>query len=124
MEAGPPIKIEEKVRETSNKEALTYKLGDIMIFEMPSCEGCRTCEMACSFKQKGEFNPSISAIKVLDKKNGVGYSLCLAEKKDGENLFCIACKECVHVCPVGEDLEKVIEEFKKKTGKVREIHKG
>jgi ferredoxin len=80
--------------------------------------------MACSFKQKGEFNPSVSAIKVFDKKNGIGYFLSLAEKKDGGDLFCIGCKECVRVCPVSEDLEKVIEEFKKKIGKVREAHKG
>ena len=95
-----------------------------MIFDLSSREGCRTCEMACSFKQKGEFNPSVSAIKIFDKKNGVGYSLSLAEKKDGGGLSCMGCKECVQVCPVSEDLEKVIEEFKKKTGKVRETRKG
>jgi ferredoxin len=35
----------------------------------------------------------------------------------------MGCKECVQVCPVSEDLEKVIEEFKIKTGSVREVHK-
>lgn len=93
-----------------------------MIFDLSSCEGCRTCEMACSFKHKGEFLPSISAIKILEKKNGVGYFISLAEKNDGGNLSCIGCRECVQVCPVSEDLEKVIEEFKKKTGKAREAH--
>jgi len=93
-----------------------------MLFDLPTCEGCRTCEMACSFKQKEEFNPSISAIKVFDKKNGIGYYLSLAEEKNGENLSCMGCKECVRVCPVSGDLEKVIEEFKKKTGRIREGH--
>ena len=95
-----------------------------MVFDLPTCEGCRTCEMACSFKQKGEFNPSISAIKILGKKNEVGYFISLAEKNDGENLSCVVCKECVRYCPVSGDLEKVIEEFKKKSGKVRETRKG
>jgi Fe-S oxidoreductase len=80
--------------------------------------------MACSFRHKGEFSPSISAIKILEKKNGVGYFISLAEKKDGENLSCIGCRECVRFCPVSEDLENVIAEFNKKLGKVQEAHEG
>jgi hypothetical protein len=54
------------------------------------------------------FTPSISAIKILDKKNEVGYFISLAEKSDGENLSFVVCRECVRYCPVSGDIEKVI----------------
>lgn len=87
-----------------------------MIFDMPMCNGCRTCEMACSFKHSGEFNPSISAIKVLEKGDGRGFSICLAEKSDGNSLACVACRECARYCPAAGDLGKMIQDFERKDG--------
>ncbi len=85
-----------------------------MIFEMPRCNGCRTCEMACSFKHKGEFSPSVSAIKVLNKGDGLEFLVSFAEKSDGNSLACIACRECIQYCPSSGDLDRIIAEFKGK----------
>lgn len=85
-----------------------------MIFEMPMCNGCRTCEMACSFKHSGEFNPSMSAIKVSDKGEGRGFSISLAEVSGGDNFVCVACRECTQYCPAAGDLGEIIQEFERK----------
>lgn len=85
-----------------------------MIFEMPMCNGCRTCEMACSFKHSGEFNPSMSAIKVLEKGNGRGFLISLAEESAEDNSVCIACRECARYCPAAGDLEEIIKKFARK----------
>jgi ferredoxin len=70
--------------------------------------------MGCSFKHKGEFIPSVSAIKVLDKGNGRGFFISLAEESKGNNSVCVACRECARYCPTARDLEKIIEKFKQK----------
>ncbi len=90
-----------------------------MIFEMPSCGGCRTCEMACSFHHRGEFIPAISSIKILDKEKGPGYDVFLAGKSDAEHMACDGCRKltvplCVEYCTKSKDLEKILEEFLKK----------
>ena len=87
-----------------------------MIFEMISCGGCRTCEMACSFKHKGEFIPAISSITILDKKNEPGFLVQLLEKSEGQSLTCVGCKElevplCMQYCQKNEDLEKILKDF-------------
>lgn len=87
-----------------------------MIFEMISCGGCRTCEMACSFKHKGEFIPAISSIKILDKKNEPGFLVQLLEKSEGQSITCDGCKElevplCMQYCQKNEDLEKILKDF-------------
>lgn len=91
-----------------------------MIFEMSSCGGCRTCEMACSFKHKGEFIPAISSIKILDTKNETGFLVQLLEEGEGQGLACDGCKElevplCMQYCQKSEDLEKILKEFLEKT---------
>jgi len=86
------------------------------IFEMPMCSGCRTCEMACSFKHRGEFNPSVSAIEVLDKGDGGGFLISLTKESDEGNLECVGCSECVRYCPVAGDLGKIIEKLGRKDG--------
>jgi Fe-S-cluster-containing hydrogenase component 2 len=92
-----------------------------MIFDMPTCGGCRTCEIACSFKHKGEFAPSISSIKILDKKDGLGFFVQLVEQNEGTSMACDGCKErdvplCMEYCKKEEDLEKIIKEFLKPRG--------
>jgi len=87
-----------------------------MIFDMPSCGGCSTCEMACSFRHRGEFIPAISSIRILDRERGPGFFLCLLEEGDGKRIACDGCVDldvppCVQHCEKGEDLEKILKDF-------------
>lgn len=91
-----------------------------MIFEMTSCGGCRTCEMACSFKHQGEFIPTVSSLKILDRKDGPGYLVFIAERPQGPELPCDLCEQltvplCTEYCRKSEDLKKILEEFSEKT---------
>jgi Fe-S-cluster-containing hydrogenase component 2 len=88
------------------------------VFDMPSCGGCRTCELACSFRHQGEFSPVLSSLKVLDKKEGPGYLVSLVSEKEGQRFACDGCKgidvpHCVQFCKQVEDLEKILDEFMK-----------
>jgi Fe-S-cluster-containing hydrogenase component 2 len=90
-----------------------------MIFEMPSCGGCRTCEMACSFHHKGEFIPAISSVKILDKEKAAGFDVFLAERKDEKHTACDGCKGlqvplCIEYCTKSQDLERILKEFLEK----------
>jgi Fe-S-cluster-containing hydrogenase component 2 len=106
--------------------ALSIKLkagGIHMIFEMLVCGGCRTCEMACSFKHKGEFIPSVSSIKILDNDDGPGYRVELLEVAQGRNLACDGCREleyplCLDYCQKAEELEKILKTFQDERGAV------
>ncbi len=87
-----------------------------MIFDMSSCGGCRTCEMACSFKHKEEFIPSVSSIKIIDKKQGAGFLVLLLEETGKEGIACDGCKElpvpmCMQYCRKDEDLKEILEKF-------------
>jgi len=60
--------------------------------EPEKCTGCMQCEMACSYKNEGVFNPSKSRIKVFafhDEGRFAPYT-------------CTQCEEawCMHACPV------------------------
>jgi len=99
-----------------------------MQFQMPSCGGCRTCEMACSFHHRGEFVPSVSSLKVLDNRSEPGYSVLIVEETDGQSLACDGCKDqelplCIEYCRESEDLKKIIDEFLKSMGS-RKQQKG
>jgi Fe-S-cluster-containing dehydrogenase component len=88
-------------------------------FDMPSCGGCRTCEMACSFHHKEEFNPAISSIRIVNQEGEVPFRVWLA--RDGEMLNpdeipCDGCKGiaeplCLQFCRKKEDLKKILDEF-------------
>ncbi len=87
-----------------------------MIFEMSSCGGCRTCEIACSYKHTGEFAPSVSSLKIMDREDGNGYDVFLREEDGTEGKPCDGCPSmdvplCVEYCHVPDDLTKVIYEF-------------
>ena len=87
-----------------------------MVFEMPSCGGCRTCEIACSFKHIGEFAPSVSSLKILDREDGNGYDVLLLEETGPEGLSCDGCPErdiplCVEYCHMPDDLTKILFDF-------------
>ena len=90
-----------------------------MIFDMISCEGCRTCEMACSFSHKGEFNPSISSIKIIDKESGSGFLVSIMEESDSRIMACDGCRKrnvplCVQYCQNSQELALILEEFLEK----------
>jgi Fe-S oxidoreductase len=91
------------------KESLNY--------EMPSCTGCKTCEMACSFKHYGEFNPSRSFIQILEKGNGAGFLITFKEKDTLQKTICRGCKACESYCPSSNELDLIIKRFIKKEGK-------
>lgn len=85
-----------------------------MIFDMPECGGCRTCELACSFHNKKEFNPNYSSIKVLDKDDSKGYKILFGTEKKG--IVCDGCvncnsRACLEVCEIKEDLDNFINTF-------------
>ena len=93
-----------------------------MKFEMSSCGGCRTCELACSFHHTGEFAPTASSLKVLEKTEGPGYLILLREETEGDAYACDGCKGldvplCMEYCREIDDLYKIVEEFKEKTSK-------
>lgn len=87
-----------------------------MRFQMESCNGCQTCELACSFHHKGEFTPAVSSVKIADSPSVEGYGLELFEEDSGQRRACDGCKEldvplCVAFCWESEDLKKVIDDF-------------
>ena len=93
-----------------------------MLFEMPLCGGCRTCEMACSFHHKGEFIPSVSSIKILDRQHAPGFEVLLAEKSDAGAVACDGCRGlavplCLEYCTKKEDLLKILGEFSEKVNR-------
>ena len=87
-----------------------------MIFDMPDCGGCRTCELACSFYHLREFNPIVSSIKILNKKDERGYLVKFIGKKEGFASPCDGCQTlkeplCLQYCRKSDILEKMIREF-------------
>ena len=88
-----------------------------MKFDMPSCGGCRTCELACSFHLLGEFVPSASALKIEDKDDGPGYAVVLKEVADGDGPACDHCVGletplCMDYCREYDDLKIILERFR------------
>jgi len=90
-----------------------------MIFDMPSCGGCRTCEIACSFHHTNEFQPSVSSIKILNSEKKQGYAVSLADEGDGMTMACDGCRGldvplCIQYCKDSDDLGKILKEFSEK----------
>ncbi len=56
------------------------------------CTGCRLCELVCSLKNTGEFNPSRSRLRVI------GF-----EELFSLPVMCFQCEKpyCAEVCPTG-----------------------
>lgn len=96
-----------------------------MKFDMPSCGGCSTCELACAFHHTGEFAPSISSLRVITKKDGSGCEIQLAEENDGNRLACDGCKNldvplCMEYCREIDDLGKILQEFEQQRNPLKE----
>ena len=79
-----------------------------LVVDQTKCDGCRLCELVCSFRMLGEFNPARSAVKVLKyEKRGLYIPIIspyggLLLDDDGLPLTCDLCHgrpRCVDVCP-------------------------
>lgn len=87
-----------------------------MIFDMPSCGACRTCEIACSYHHTGVFQPAVSSLRILDKEEDPGYSVLFSEANDGQSIPCDGCKGreeplCVEVCKEKDELKNIIRKY-------------
>jgi Fe-S-cluster-containing hydrogenase component 2 len=87
-----------------------------MRFDMPSCGGCRTCELVCSYHHLGQFAPAASSLKILEKPEGSGYLVLLKEEADGSGPACDGCGDldvawCLQYCRELDDLYKILQEF-------------
>lgn len=87
-----------------------------MVFDMPDCGGCRTCEMACGYHHAEVFHPSISSLRILDKEAGIGYRVMLVEKDSETAKACDGCDEltvplCIEFCEKEEELRKILDDF-------------
>lgn len=65
--------------------------------DVNKCVGCKTCEIVCSYVNKGYFNPNCSKIKI---KFNNDYDICITILN---NCKCEFDKEknppCVTMCP-------------------------
>lgn len=91
-------------------------------FDMPTCGGCRTCEMACGFHHRGEFNPEAASLQIIDKDDGPGYRVRIAAQSIEQRTACDLCKGlevplCAEYCREVDDLYKILAEFEKRRGK-------
>jgi len=99
---------------SSDKAFDVRRLGATeIVFDMPECGGCRTCELACSFHHTQTFTPSLSSLKVLDKEEGPGYRVSLITEKKGERRACDGCKDldvpsCVEYCKENDGLMQIL----------------
>jgi len=89
-----------------------------VIFKMASCGGCRTCEIACSFKHTGEFKPTVSSIRILDREDELGFCVRLIESSTEKSIACDGCVNldeplCLQYCEKREDLKDILREFLK-----------
>ena len=84
----------------------------IFVFE-ELCNGCRLCEMACSFVHHQEFNPHKSLIRVAKvEAEGIDTPLvdCNVECLEGQDKE----PECVRLCSPGALIYSSLEEADQK----------
>ena len=87
-----------------------------MIRPMPSCGGCSTCEMVCSFHHTGEYRPILSSIKILDSEEKAGFHVMLIKEDGPGGLACDGClgldePMCLQYCRERDELQRILHEF-------------
>ena len=92
-----------------------------MIYPMPGCGGCRTCEMVCAYHHKGVFAPSASSIKIVENEDRSGYRVELLSATTAEGMACDLCGGldvplCVQHCREAAELQDILANFKKTGG--------
>lgn len=66
----------------------------LLFFDPLKCVDCKICELACSFLNRGGFNPRSSLIRIfINSETGVNT---LSLSKD-----CTLCRACEENCPTG-----------------------
>lgn len=72
------------------------------------CDGCRLCELVCSLRMHGEFNPSRSAVRVSKlESRGIYFPVIspfsgLLLDPEERPITCDLCDgrpRCVEICP-------------------------
>ena len=77
---------------------MNEKIVDRHILVKPdSCHGCLTCQLRCSLRATGTFNPSKANIRVTRVEGGYGYQHTFTDDCDG----CGGQYLCVQWCPYG-----------------------
>lgn len=61
------------------------------------CHGCLTCQLRCSLRATGQFNPSKAHIRVTRIEEGYLYQHTFTDECDG----CEGDYLCVQWCPYG-----------------------
>lgn len=87
-----------------------------MLFELEDCGGCKTCEIACSYKLTGEFNHRVSGIEIVERGDKKGYDVNLLSRPKNSRLACDGCKDleepfCLQYCHRRDALKEIIAEF-------------
>ena len=113
---------EENKKDPIRVKAFKRMEGKGMVFDMPSCGGCRTCEMACSFHHTAEFAPAVSSFIVLDKEEGPGCEVMLMTESAENRMACDGCEGldiplCMDYCRESDDLFKILQEFEESRSK-------
>jgi Fe-S-cluster-containing hydrogenase component 2 len=87
-----------------------------MVFPFKECGACRTCELACSYKKSGDFNPQVAAIEILENTDESGYSVHLIDESDGKRYACDGCLDdempmCMQYCHKFQELRKILDAY-------------
>jgi len=90
-----------------------------MLFEMPNCGNCKTCEIVCSYHHTGDFSSVSSSLRVKENPDGKGYLIMIAERCEGTEITCDGCKGeeipwCMKVCEEAEVLQGFLKAFLEK----------
>lgn len=68
-----------------------------ILVKSDQCRGCLTCQLRCSLRACGQFNPSKANIRVNRAEGGYGYWHSFTDECDG----CGGEYLCVRWCPYG-----------------------
>ena len=71
--------------------------GEAILVKSSQCHGCLTCQLTCSLRVSGRFNPSRARIRVDRSEDGYEYRHSFTDECDG----CGGNYLCVHSCPYG-----------------------
>ena len=68
-------------------------MAKVLTVNLDKCTGCRCCELACSMRNTGEFNPSQSRIQIIS----------LDDEFSRFPIVCLQCDTplCAQICPTG-----------------------
>jgi len=87
-----------------------------MIFPFKECGACRTCELACSYRKSGDFNPRVSAIEILENSDEPGFSVRLVDEPGGKRYICDGCPDdetpmCMEYCNKYQQLRRILDDY-------------